>query len=218
MKFKSAFVGDLSGSVGGLTASRARGGIDYFRFRTTPVNPNTARQITVRSALSLLSQLWSEGLTQTQRNSWIFEVDGTVLQGLNAYQRANVPRIQAGLARVDQLTGSGPITVSPVVVTQSLGAGRSIAFTNTDSWANEDGSALLVYETRPVPPSRTFENRQRFADVVLGNGTTAPTSPQAYTSPWGNITSAGDELRFRGVVTLADGRFAAVPIDPVTAA
>ena len=216
MKFTSAFVGDLSGSVGGLTASRARGGVDYFRFRATPVNPNTARQVTVRSALSQLSQLWQTALTAGERDSWIFEVDGTELQGLNAYQRANVPRIQAGLPRVDELTGSGPLTISPVTVTQSIGTGRNIVFDNTDTWANTDDAGLLVYATRPVPPSRTFENRQRFMGVVLGDSGTAPTSPQNETTPWGNLGGSGDQARFRGLVTLPDGRFADVPIPAIT--
>lgn len=218
MKIVTAFVGDLSGSVGGVTASRARGGVAYFRFRKTPVNPNTARQITVRSATSLLSQLWRSDLSSSERDSWIFSVDGTPLQGLNAYIRANVPRIQAGLDRVDELTGVGPLIVSTVACAQTLGTGRNVTFTNTDTWATTDGGGLLIYETRPVPPSRTFENRQRFATVVLGDSGTPPTSPATFTTPWGNAASAGDELRFRGIVTLPDGRFADVPIAPDTAA
>lgn len=216
MKFESAFVGAMSGSVGGLTASRARGGIDYFRFRAIPVNPNTPRQATVRAAVSLLAQLWQTTLTATQRDSWRLEVDGTELQGLNAYTRANVPRIQAGLSRVDELTGAGPLSVSTVTVSQTLGPGREVAFDNSDNWATTDDAGLLIYATRPVPPSRTFEQRQRYATVVLGDSGTAPTSPQTFTDPWGNLGASGDEARFRGLVTLPDGRFADVPIDAIT--
>lgn len=218
MKFTPVFVEGLSGSVGGLTASRARGGVDYFRVRAIPVNPNTARQQTVRQALAQLSVLWGTSLSQANRDTWINEADGSEQQGLNLYIRSNVFRLQAGLARVDSLGAATAISVSTVTVTQSIGAGRSIAFDNTDSWANEDDAGLIVWETRPVPPSRTFEQRERFLRVVLGNSGTAPTSPQTATSPWGNIASSGDQLRFRGVVSLASGRFVAVPIAPDTAA
>lgn len=216
MKFTPVFVEGLSGSVGGLTASRARGGVDYFRARAIPTNPNTARQQTVRQALSQLSQIWQSSLTTSERDSWIFAADGTELQGLNLYQRSNVFRIQAGLTRVDELTGTGVINVSPVAVAQTIGSGRNVTFDNTDTWATTDDAGLLVYATRPIPPSRTFENRERFATVVLGDSGSAPTSPQTFTDPWGNLGTANDVERFRGIVTLPTGQFADVPIGEIT--
>jgi hypothetical protein len=216
VKYDAAFVGELSGSVGGLTASRAKGGVNYFRFKANPTNPNSARQAVVRQAFTQLSQTWELGLTSTQRDSWINEAAGSVTQGLNLYQQANVFRIQAGLSRIDELLSTAIISPSAVVVAQTLGAGRSITFDNADTWANEDDAGLLVYETRPIPPSRTFENRERLLGVVLGDSGTAPTSPQAETSPWGNLGGSGDESRYRGLVTFASGRFVSVPIAAIT--
>lgn len=216
MKFESAFVGDLSGSVGGLTASRARGGVDYFRFRATPTNPDTALQQTVRSALATLSQRWGGTLTQSERDSWIAAADGSPKQGLNLYVAANTPRIQGGLDIVDELTGSAGTDVSTVVVSTVSAGAITVTFDNTDTWANTDDAALMLYATRPIPPSRTFEQRERLTLTVLGDATTAPSSPAAGTYSWGNLPTSGDELRFRGLVTMPDGTITVVPVAAIT--
>lgn len=59
----------MSGSIGGLTASRNRGGA-YFRRRVVPTNPNTPHQQGIRSALGALVQSWSTILTDEQREAW----------------------------------------------------------------------------------------------------------------------------------------------------
>lgn len=60
--------GQLSGSAGSTTASRNRFG-SYFRTRNVPVNPNTARQSTVRSQFASIAQAWRT-LTSAQRAGW----------------------------------------------------------------------------------------------------------------------------------------------------
>jgi len=68
MKYKSALVTDLSGSVGGLTASRNAGG-GYFRSKVVPVDPSTSRQNAVRSVFASLASEWV-ALTQDLRSDW----------------------------------------------------------------------------------------------------------------------------------------------------
>jgi hypothetical protein len=58
-----------SGSMRGITASHNKGGL-YFRGRTVPTNPNTARQQTTRSAMNGKMQDWSMVLTEAQRQAW----------------------------------------------------------------------------------------------------------------------------------------------------
>lgn len=60
--------GQLSGRVGGVVFSRNRGG-DYIRNGPSPVNPQTARQVLVRNALTAASSEWGD-LTADQRKSW----------------------------------------------------------------------------------------------------------------------------------------------------
>lgn len=57
-----------SGSQSDTTASRNRFG-QYNRTRATPVNPNTARQVLVRSRLGAASQAWRD-LTNDERAGW----------------------------------------------------------------------------------------------------------------------------------------------------
>lgn len=110
MKYKSAMVTQASGSVGGMTASHNRGGM-YMRARTIPVNPNTVRQQMVRNYFTALVQAWTNTLTADQRGNWSewaanvpFTTtlgDQLILSGQQAYIRANTPRLQNNLARID---------------------------------------------------------------------------------------------------------------------
>jgi len=58
-----------SGSMRGITASHNKGGL-YFRGRTVPTNPNTARQQAMRSIVGGLMQSWSMQLSEAQRQGW----------------------------------------------------------------------------------------------------------------------------------------------------
>ncbi len=61
-------VSSLSGSTGGITASRGRGG-QYFRRRAIPTNPSSPAQLNVRSIFASQSQAWSD-LTDAERAAW----------------------------------------------------------------------------------------------------------------------------------------------------
>jgi hypothetical protein len=98
MKFLPGIaVGAASGSMGGVVASHNRGG-QYFRRRATPVNPATAFQGAVRSALAGLSSGW-RGLTEAKRTAWNEAAESTTtidtlgssvqLTGQQLYIRAN---------------------------------------------------------------------------------------------------------------------------------
>lgn len=61
-------VADLRGSINGNVFSRNGNGA-YIRNRTTPTNPQTSKQIAVRSKLAYYSTAW-RGLTNAQREAW----------------------------------------------------------------------------------------------------------------------------------------------------
>ncbi len=61
-------VSQLSGSVGGTTASRNRGGA-YFRNRAIPTNPSSPAQESVRAIMASQSQSWGDR-TDAQRAAW----------------------------------------------------------------------------------------------------------------------------------------------------
>lgn len=217
MKIKSALVTQMSGSVGGITGAHNQGGL-YFRARSIPVNTNTVQQQAVRATLATLTSRWNDTLTPLQRDQWanyssnvpIVDRLGEArpIGGIAQYIRSNVPRLQAGLDRID----TGPTTFNlgsftPVTFTASLGDtdNLEIVFDADDAWANESDAAMLIYASRPVSPSiNFFRGPFRFAGSVDGDDASAPTPPATIDSPFPLLDGQRVYLRVR--VTRADGR------------
>lgn len=216
MKYLSALTSQASGSLRGMTASHNAGGA-YLRGRTKPVNPRTAKQTVVRNAMTALSTAWSATLTTAQRLSWtVYAQNITWLNslgqaikvtGLNAYVSCNTPRLQASLSRIDTgpvVFDRGNFTAPTATVTHS-NATLSIAFTNSDAWANATGGAMLVFASTPQNGSiNYFQGPYSFVGKILGNGT-PPVSPSNFTmaQPAGPV---GSQIFLRFEVTQSDGR------------
>lgn len=205
-----------SGSLKGIVASHNRGGA-YLRGRVVPTNPNSSFQQTMRNALSTLQTRFLTTVTAAQRLAWQTYAQNTpVTNKLGAsvlltanqwYVACNSLRLQAGVAIVD----AGPVTFGlptltlPVPTIVAAGTTVSVAYTNTDSWANEVGGELLVFASRAQNATiNFFKGPYRFAGKVNGAGT-PPTSPAVITLPFpiGPVTS---KMFFRFVALRADGR------------
>lgn len=196
MKYTSAIAATGSGSIGGATASHNRGG-QYFRRRAIPVNPSTVQQQAVRGFFSTLQAAWDSTLTSAQRSAWdsyalntpVTDALGNSVNagGKGMYTRGNVPRLQAGLTRVDTgpTTFGLPALTAPAITSLVASTGiLTFTYTNTDSWAGAVGGALLVYVSRPQNAAiNSFKGPYRFAGKVLG-AATPPTSPGTVTSPF----------------------------------
>src|SRR3972149_1576389 len=151
--FKSALITQASGSIFGMTFSHNRGGA-YIRARTVPTNPGSAYQPAVRGFLSQLVNHWQDTLTPEEREAWQYYAenvsvpnalgDPVFLSGLNHYVRANVPRLQAGLTRVDvaPVTFNLALLTNPSFTADASDDDADVAFTNTDEWATAVGGAL----------------------------------------------------------------------------
>ena len=229
MLIKSGLVTQMSGSLGGMTGSHNSAGM-YLRGRGLVTNPNTTYQQAVRNALSTLVTAWSAILSVAQRDDWATYAANTpctgklgdplLLSGQQMYVKCNVPRIVAGLARVDD----GPMTFGMAnLTTPSITASEStsitdLAYTNTDTWATAVGGGLIMQMSRQVSPViNFFKGPFRFADVVLG-AATPPTSPATVGSPFGGSLQLGNKLFARVVATNADGRLSPAAIIECTIA
>ena len=105
----------ISGSVGGLTYARNRGG-QYVRARISPVNPASPRQSEVRQVFAALSNYWSTVLTDVQRAGWdqyASQVpltnslgESTTVSGINMFQRANTLLLDTGNPQRDDAPDS----------------------------------------------------------------------------------------------------------------
>lgn len=173
MKFSGSFASGASGSMGGITASRNRGG-QYIRRRAVPVNPNTARQATVRSIFNDLVQAWNNVLTGVQREAWTLYANNTprvnslgspiTLTGQQAFIGANTARVQSGGSVVSAApiifnTGesvSGILTIN-TETPFALGVdGANLSSVATFASPTDAIGALLVYIGRPQNNSRRF--------------------------------------------------------------
>lgn len=219
MKIKSALATAISGSLGGITGSHNRGGI-YLRARTIPTNPASAQQVAMRNIMAQLTPAWGQQLSFSQQNAWNTYGDNVPvvdalgesrnLTGQQWFIAANAPRLQAGLARVDNGPtiydrGDAVIGNNPISDASEAAGTYDITFTGSDDWVSEDGAALLVYSARPVGPGvRFFKGPYRYADAVLGDSSTPPSSPATITSPFAIVEGAFTHVQLR--VSRADGR------------
>jgi len=186
-----------SGSIGGLTVSRNRYGF-YARARTTPVNPNTGRQMAARARFAAAANLWSASLTQAYRDGWQTYADAIVwkgslgldckLTGFAHFLRSCTSRLCAGLF---------PVLPAPVLLTlpesdpyfettvDEAGQEISVAFDNALGWANETGGAMLISMSSPKGEGRDYIGGPfRTAGVILGVTGTPPTSPEVIDCPF----------------------------------
>lgn len=209
-----------SGSIGGTTFSRNRGG-PYVRTRAVPTNPNTTWQQEVRSLVATLTSLWLNALSADQRASWDTYALNVHLPnalgfdrnvgGLAMYVRSNVSRLQADpvqLPRVDDapvIFNLGDYTLPSFGNASDAAQDADVTFTNTDDWAGEDDAAMLLYGSRAQNPSiNYFKGPYRHADLIPGDGVTPPTSPHTVTWPFPFVETQRLFLFLR--VTRADGR------------
>lgn len=115
MKIIPALTGPMSGKLGGIVASRNRGG-QYFRRRSTPVNPNSQLQTEVRANFATLVSYWNNELDDSERQTWALWAANTprldslgqthVLTAQNAFIGFNSLRIQASLSILKENTGA----------------------------------------------------------------------------------------------------------------
>ena len=206
----------LSGSLGGITAARNKGG-QYLRARVVPVDPGSPAQTTLRTVFSGLAIAWQTILTQDQRDAWdtyaenvtvVNRIGETVnITGLNMYMRSNTPRVQAGFVRIDDGPTDFNLGEFTDVSMTIAGGGStlSISFNIADAWANEDDAIMTVLGSREKAPTiNFFKGPYRLAGQIEGDGTTPPPSPASITSDF--VYTTGNKGFAQVRVSRADGR------------
>ena len=220
MKYSGSIAGELSGSLGGITASRNRGG-PFLRMRVTPTNPNTALQSIIRTITQYLAVAWANSLTQDQRDAWDnwnLQTPGFPGTGIDAYVRCNLPRMYCDevFASTLGVFDDPPLTFdvgsfTPIAITTIDASASQITFTfeNTDTWAILDGGGLFIYASPPVNGSRkNYFGKYNLLGVVPGDTTTPPTSPKVISTPFTAVV--GQRVFVKVRATQADGRLSAI--------
>jgi hypothetical protein len=215
VKYTSAIAATASGSIGGATASRNKGG-QYFRRRAIPTNPATPRQTVVRNGIATLSSAWSNTLTAVQRAAWAVygenvpttdSLGNTIkLSGFGWYTACNQVRISAGKATV----AAAPTTFTLATLTipgVSATAATSLAtvtFTGSDGWASAVGGGLVLQFSRPQSTGITFFKGPYQVGFTINGAATPPTSPATGTIPF--PVAAGNKVFWQARAFQADGR------------
>ena len=167
VKFGGGVV-QMSGSIAGDTFARNRYG-NYVRARTKPTNPNTARQVAVRSAMAFLTDRWAQTLTIVQRTAWNLYGssvtmknrlgENTFLTGFNHYIRSNMIRKQTTSTLIDD----GPVIFElpakdPTFAITASEATQDISYTFDVAmdWATEDGAFMFLFSGQPQNAQRNF--------------------------------------------------------------
>lgn len=222
--FKELLVADLSGKVGANVFSHNRGG-KYVRVLSIPTNPNTPQQVAVRSAFAFLTDRWTNILTVAQRLAWIVyalnvKVPNRIgeqisLSGLAMYTRCNTAKRAQAIAVSD----TAPTVFTNALFLQQSASNASEATQTvefpfavsplTAPWANEVGSFLMVFLSRPQNVSiRYFRGPYRFSGAIQGDPV-PPTSPFVVTAPFAFVV--GQKLFWRQLIVQADGRISTTP-------
>lgn len=219
IKFGGGVVG-MSGSIAGNTFSRNRYGA-YARSRSVPVNPNTARQQTVRNSLAALTMVWSQTLTAAQRAAWNLYAANVVmtnrlgesinLSGFNHFLRSNSLLQQ----NAKTLVADGPTTfeipesdpafaISASEATQVI----SVTYDDTLDWCDEDEAYMFLFQGQPQNAQRNFFGGPwRQMTPVEGDSTTPPTSPESASAVF--AITEGQRQWVYGRILRADGRLSA---------
>lgn len=224
MLFKSAIMTQASGSLGGMTAARNRGGM-YFRARAIPTDPNTPAQATIRAHMGALVQRWINTLTGTQRFGWNLYAsnvpltgplgDPITVSGMNHYVRSNVPRLQLVTSIIDTAPGifdTGTLSLPSVSNLSEAVQQLDVSFTDADGWNIADGH-LLVQQSRPQNPTiNYFRGPYQLGSTVNGMAVSPVTIPSVF--PF----VEGQRMFFRCRASYADGRLTqAIHVGPVVA-
>lgn len=216
VKFGGGVVG-MSGKIAGNVFAKNRYG-SYVRSWKKPVNPNTAKQQTVRAIISYLSNYWSKTATAAQRTAWGTYAaavaaknrlgESVFLTGFNHFIRSNSILQQMGEA----LVAAGPTTLTLPEQDASLAVAGSeasqeltLTYDDTRDWCDNTGAFLAVFMGQPQNATRNFfDGPWNYAGKIEGDSTTPPTSPATISAPF-TITEAQKAWVYCRIVE-ADGR------------
>lgn len=196
IKFGAGVI-DARGSIAGMTFSRNRSGA-YARARSKPVNPNSAGQVAVRSALALMTNHWSEGLTAANRTAWNLYASNVAMNnklgesvyhsGFNHFIRSNNIMARFGGTMVN----AGPVVFELPEQDPTLGvtgseaaAQLSVSWDDGLPWADENGGFIYFYQGKPQNAQRNyFGGPWRYLGGVAGVNGAPPPGPALFAPPW----------------------------------
>jgi len=173
IKFGAMMV-DASGKLGGQVFSKNRGGA-YIRTKTTPLNPQTTAQMTIRGIFASISSAWS-GLTEASRQSFNNLVSSYARtdifgdlrnpSGKNLFQRLNQNLVISGQPQITTCVQPSEVPFAGVdgAVLDSATPQINIGLQNDTT-----GSKVVVWATPPLSAGTSFV-KNKLRQIAVFNG------------------------------------------------
>jgi hypothetical protein len=150
MKWLSPVFTELSGKLGNVVGSSARGGVNYLRSRVNPSNPKSSLQTRVRTVLSTLAAYWRNTLTDVQRAAWT-ALAGDTESGIDVFLKCNSNPAFNGETITAAAPASPVLTRAPFTTCTIDASAHSITF---DSNMGDPDIKGQVYASAPQRSSR----------------------------------------------------------------
>lgn len=226
MLVRYTMVNGASGSTGGLTAAKNRGG-NYWRARVVPLNPSSDAQIEVRADLSASASAW-RALTDAQRNAWGDYADSlghnnavgeaTKPSGFNAYCGTNALRRlgEQSSITVAPVTGGKSVFTKPATnpIYDISDASVMVDISVTDGWAAVAGGLIFLFVGRAVSAGVTYY-KSPFTLAAYNLRVGVPSDPLEFDTGVIGLT-AGQKAFCRLVSMDSTGRISPAYILPLT--
>jgi len=210
---KSSLLSTISGSIGGTTYARNRGGA-YARNRSLPIQPRSPQQERARSQLAFFSVYWSDTLTQNEREAWNQYAsslsalnrigDSIIRTGQQAFVQSNTLAQLAGLAVITTAPASNvqfAIAANPQVVSHDVSSN-----TATFNLTQAITATVLGFCSPPVSngSAATAQDFRFFGTFAASAATTIAVSG---TNTGRRVFVAGMNQIWRFRAIAADGSF-----------
>lgn len=225
MKFKSEIVTSASGSIGGVSYQKSRGGL-VRQAKPRNTNSNSPQQRSIRNVFASLAWSWNNALSDLERATWTNYAhltpitgklgDPLVLSGSKMFVRYNTLRVGAGLT----ILNSGPTEpgLTPLIINKAEAHTGfpflQILFDVSLPWATAVGGFMTIQTTRFLPQARnSFSGGTRTLTTVLGAATPIANETIEGANAFGqvvNTTRPGLKMRYRFIAGDSTGRLSAV--------
>lgn len=176
-----AIITDSRGKIGGTILKLGRWGVELRR-SSLPRAARTARQMLQGALLSATSPLWTEDLTESERQAWrdLAATQDTTdqwgatypLTGIALFTRVNTQRMAAGLSPLITAPADQAVT-SPTLASLTITAGPTL----TVAWTPNPAPANHRVKIWLTPPMSAGTSVAQHRYLLIDTSSAAPSSP-----------------------------------------
>lgn len=147
---------DASGQLGGAIVFSKWKGRNYIRSLVIPANPQTGKQVSVRSMLRFLTQEWS-GLTDANKATWKEDADQRSISPFNAYVSENQSR-WANFRAPTKAYPAAENNITTTPGTPTAQGGTRMATVTIPITSAGNGWGVMIFRSQQTGFSTSFEN------------------------------------------------------------